>query len=57
MPFLRIHKSFIVNLDHIINLSGGSVWFENGESLTIGRSYKDDVKSEYQKYLLKELRT
>ncbi|MBR6403054.1 MAG: response regulator transcription factor [Eubacterium sp.] len=57
MPFLRIHKSFIVNLDHVKNLTGSSVCFENGETLTIGRSYKDEVRSEYQRYLLKELRT
>lgn len=55
LPFLRIHKSYIVNLDHVKDISNGSVNLINGMTITIGRSYRERVKSEYQKYLIREL--
>lgn len=41
--FIRIHKSYIVNIHHITKIDGATVALSNGESLPIGRSYKDAV--------------
>ncbi|MNU20690.1 Transcriptional regulatory protein YehT [compost metagenome] len=41
--FIRIHKSYIVNMNHITKIDGATVTLSNGESLPIGRSYKDAV--------------
>ncbi len=44
--FLRIHKSYLVNLDHIdflIKEQGGSVIMKNGKSLPISRKSKKDL--------------
>lgn len=41
--FIRLHKSYIVNIDHIVKLDGSGVTVSNGESLPIGRNYKEEV--------------
>lgn len=41
--FLRIHKSYIVNINHIISIEGNQIKFEDQE-LPIGKSYVVNVK-------------
>ena len=52
LPFLRIHRSYIVNLDYVKNMTSSIASMKNGEDLTIGRSYRDQVKKKYQDYHL-----
>lgn len=40
--FMRIHRSYIVNLKHVISLIGNSLKLEN-QLLTIGREYRDKL--------------
>lgn len=45
-PFLRIHHSFVVNINHIteyIRGEGGEVKVSNGELLRVSRSKKDEL--------------
>ena len=44
LPFLRIHRSYIVNLDYVKNMTSSVASLKNGEDLTIGRSYRNQVK-------------
>lgn len=39
--FLRVHKSFIVNLDRIAELTKGHVTMENGTSIPVGDLYRE----------------
>jgi DNA-binding LytR/AlgR family response regulator len=39
--FVRLHKSYIVNVDAIIEVRTGSVSLENGIRIPIGRTYRD----------------
>ncbi|SEF95001.1 two component transcriptional regulator, LytTR family [Eubacterium ruminantium] len=55
LPFLRIHKSYIVNLDYVKDIRTDSVYLKNGIKIAIGRSYRDLIRTEYQRYLIKEL--
>lgn len=41
--FLRIHRSFIINIEKIKNISADEVMVDDA-TLTIGRSYRKDVK-------------
>ena len=45
LPFLRIHRSYIVNLDYVKNMTSSVASLKNGEDLTIGRSYRNQVKN------------
>jgi DNA-binding LytR/AlgR family response regulator len=47
--FVRIHKSYIVNISKIQKVSGNRVYLENEEVLPIGRAYKDDFSSRFLK--------
>lgn len=40
--FLRIHRSYVVNLKHVSGLSGNSLKVD-GNLLTIGREYRDSL--------------
>lgn len=44
--FIRIHRSYIINLHHVNSLMGNSFIIE-GKLLTIGRAYREDVLSHF----------
>lgn len=49
--FLRIHKSYLVNANHIKEIGSAYVLMSNGDELTISRSQKNIIK-EYMKGII-----
>jgi len=43
-PFLRIHKSFLVNMEHIVAFGGKSIKLSNGTRLDIARDRKKEIE-------------
>lgn len=41
--FVRIHKSYIVNMSHVCKIVGNQVFLVNDAVLPIGRAFKEDV--------------
>lgn len=41
--FIRIHKSFIVNMKHVEKVVGSQVHLSNGEAIPIGRAFKEEL--------------
>ena len=48
--FIRVHRSYVVNMVYIWILNGGYIKLKNGKKLSIGRKYKDDVKEKYTNF-------
>lgn len=46
--FLRIHKSFIVGLQHISKITGGQVELNDGTVLPIGNTYRRELLEHFQ---------
>lgn len=42
VDFIRIHRSYIINLKHVVSLIGNSLNIE-GTLLTIGREYRENI--------------
>lgn len=42
--FMRIHKSYIINLGRVNSLSLSAVVLEDGTFLTVGRTYRDNLR-------------
>lgn len=38
--FIRVHKSFIINIDKMVALDGNTVRLSNGESIVLGKQYR-----------------
>ena len=55
LGFLRVHRSFLVNMEHIKNISrrDNSICLSNGEMLEIGRTYKDEIEERFLTWLQK----
>ena len=55
LGFLRVHRSFLVNMEHIRKISRreNSVCLSNGEALEIGRTYKDEIEERFLTWLQK----
>lgn len=49
--FLQIHKSFLVNLDYVKQLTSDSVIMESGKRLPVSRAKSTNVKREYLLYV------
>lgn len=43
--FLRVHKSFIVNLRHVIVYKINKITLDNGKEISISRTYQQKIKS------------
>ena len=49
--FLRIHKGFLVNLEHIRILKTEELELDNGEVLPIGKSYSESAKKSILRFM------
>lgn len=47
--FVRIHKSFIVNISQVEKVSGNMITLLDGEQLPIGRAFKEDFSERFLK--------
>ncbi|MGW9621745.1 LytR/AlgR family response regulator transcription factor [Paenibacillus terrae] len=54
--FLQVHRSILVNMEHIRKFSGYSVFMSNGTEFPIGRSKLKSVKDTYTKYMIGEFK-
>ena len=49
--FLQIHNSYIVNINHAINIRGNVLNLKNNISLPISKRYLSDVKDKFREYI------
>ena len=42
-PFVKVHRSFIVNTDHIIRFYGAVLVMDNGDEVVIGDFFKNEI--------------
>lgn len=47
--FVRVHKSYMVNVVSIEHIKGNRIFLSNGESIPIGRTYKDEFITKHIK--------
>lgn len=45
--FKRVHRSFVVNLEHVDTYIGGRVVLKDGKEISIGREYRTKVQEEF----------
>lgn len=45
--FKRVHRSFVVNMEHIDAYIGNMLVLKNGKEITIGREYRETVAKEF----------
>lgn len=55
--FVRVHKSFIVNMDYIDDAEHGEIRMDGDDTVltTIGRTYKSAFRKKYDEYLLEAM--
>lgn len=49
--FVRCHRSYIVNMEHVLNHTLTDIQFDNGERATISRNYYKAFKMQYITYI------
>lgn len=49
--FCRCHNSFLVNLSHICEVSGRTLYLTDGRDLSIGRRYMEQFQNRFVRYL------
>ena len=45
--FKRVHRSFVVNLEHVDSYEGNMLVMDNGKVITIGRNYREQIAKEF----------
>ena len=51
--FVRVHRSYIVNLRHIYKILGNTITLSNGLKMQIGRRYLNDVRTAFAAYSIR----
>ncbi|WP_152286355.1 LytR/AlgR family response regulator transcription factor [Flavicella marina] len=47
--FMRIHKSYMVNISKIVKVSGNKIYLEENKTIPLGRAYKNDFLKLFKK--------
>ena len=50
IEFIRVHRSYIVNMAHIYKISGNIITLSNNKIVPIGRSYSQAVQNSFATY-------
>lgn len=50
--FIQIHRSYIINYDHLLSYQHNQLKLKNDIELPIGRKYKQNFINQYKRYLL-----
>jgi len=53
-PFVRIHKSYLLNMLHVKRWEASKVTMENGEVLSVGRQYTKEAREQYLSFVKKQ---
>ena len=53
---IRIHKSYLVNLKYVTNITDIASFVDSDDEIPVGRKYKEEARSKYKDYLLKTFR-
>lgn len=53
-PFVRIHKSYLVNMLHVQRWEASKVTMENGTVLSVGRQYTKEARELYFSFVKKQ---
>lgn len=53
MAVVRVHKSYLVNMNHVKKWDYDRVWLTNDEELAIGRLYQKKAREKYLEYVRK----
>ncbi len=51
--YQRIHKSYIVNMDHIRSRDNSALFMDNGDTVYVGKTYKDTFDKLYDQLLIR----
>lgn len=51
--FIRIHKSYVININYLTKISSNTLVLNNSISLNIGRFYKESFENFYKDYLIR----
>lgn len=49
--FLRIHKSFLINMNHVKKLGQGNIIMESGRRIPVSKTRAAEVKREYLQFI------
>ena len=49
--FLRIHKSFLINMNHVEKLGQGNIKMESGRRIPVSKTRAAEVKREYLQFI------
>lgn len=49
--FCRCHKSYLVNMEHIAEITRTEIVLHNGEKIPVGRKYYADVQAAFVRYM------
>lgn len=53
---IRVHKSYLVNLKYITNISDVASFVNIDDEIPVGRKYKEEARGKYKEYLLRTFR-
>ena len=53
--FVRIHRSYMINIEKVLSFDGKNVLLRNGIELPVGRKYINTLRDEYADFLLKNM--
>lgn len=54
MEFLKVHRSYLVNLSYVQAVSGETIVTKNGNTIPVARQRRSQVQKAYTNYLLRE---
>lgn len=55
-PMVRIHKSYLINMQHVKTWEADTVVLSNGTMLPLGRQYKKDARETYLTFVKRQVK-